>query len=147
MTPKELYENYLQQGKVMQLATLHDGRPWICSVYYIAEQGKIYWLSWPSRQHSQDIAAHATVAAAIVIQPEQPVVGVQLQGEVCEISDIAEVTKVMDRYVARHNAGHGFVARLKAGTNQHVLYCCTPQKAVIFDEAHFPGDARKEIEL
>lgn len=129
----------------MQIATVKHGQPWVCSVYYIADYRTVYWMSWPTRRHSQELAKNPKAAVAIVLHSEQPVVGMQAEGVVEEVTDLAEVERMTDKYVQKHGVGQQFAANFAAGTNKHHMYKMNMRKVVIFDERHFAGDPRQEV--
>lgn len=148
MEPLELIRQYLPQGRMMQIATVSGDQPWICTVYFVEDdQLNLYWLSWPTRRHSQEIAANNKIAVAVPVKFDKPVVGVQAEGTAEVVTDKQVVADVMRRYVERYNSGQQFYERFAAGQNQHVLYKFTPSKFVLFDEVSFPSDGRKEISL
>ncbi|MDN5274216.1 MAG: hypothetical protein JWP06_117 [Candidatus Saccharibacteria bacterium] len=118
----------------MQLATSHDGLPWNCTVYFVLYEGSFYWLSFPGRRHSQELAANPNAAIAIVIQPTQPVVGVQAEGVVAIVQDIIEAEAVLDIYVGKYNQGGQFISLLRTGNNKHNLYRLSPKRVMVFDE-------------
>lgn len=148
MDIKKLVENYLQRGKVIQLATSKDGQPWVCSVYYVID-GKlnIYWLSLPSRRHSQEVVANGKIAITVAVKLDQPIIGVQAEGTVGTVSEYSEVRKVSELYVAKHNTGKDFYENFVDGKNKHSMYKFMPKKIVLFDEVNFPGDPRQEWDL
>ena len=51
----------------MQLATSRDGQPWNCSVYFVMQAGKFYWLSFPDRRHSMELERNPRAAIAVGI--------------------------------------------------------------------------------
>ncbi len=51
---------------------------------------------------------------------------------------------VMQRYVDKYGEGRDFYDNFVSDTNQHVLYCFTPERYVLFDEVHFPGGVGQE---
>jgi len=145
---QELVKNYLQQGRLMQVASVSGDQPWVCTVYYVSdEQHNLYWLSLPTRRHSQEIAKHAHVAAAIVVKDDQPVIGLQIEGEANIAADARTVSKVMKRYVAIYDSGRDFYDNFMAGTNQHQLYRIKPHLFVLFDELNFHEAPRQEWHL
>lgn len=149
MKPVELVREYLQgNAQTMQLATVADGRPWISTVYFVADDElNLYWLSWPERRHSREIAENPQVAATVVIKTDKLVIGVQVEGVVGIVTDSTRVAEVMDRYVKKYDAGGDFAARLAEKTNHHVLYALTPEHIQLFDELQFPGESPKAIAL
>lgn len=147
MNPTDLVREYLQgDARTMQLATVMDGKPWISTVYFVADDElNLYWLSWPERRHSREIAENPQVAATVVIKTDKPVIGVQLDGVADIVTDSTRVVEVMDRYVAKYDAGKEFVAKFAEGTNHHVLYALTPQHIQLFDEVQFPSESPVSI--
>lgn len=142
----QLVKEYLQDCKVMQVATVREGQPWICTVHFVAdEQLSLYWLSLPNRRHSQEIAAYDKVAVAIAVKMEQPVIGIQAEGSASEVSEPEVIKKVMKSYVQKFGIGQKFYDNFISGKNQHLLYEFKPKIFVLFDEEHFQGDqARQE---
>lgn len=148
MEPLQLIRSYLPHGRVMQVATVKDGQPWICSAYYVEDDNmNLYWLSFPARRHSLEIAKHNKIAIAIPLKYDKPVIGIQAEGEAEAVADKELIAEVMDRYVSRHNVGEKFYDRFSAGENQHVLFKFTPRSYVLFDEVNYPDDGRQEITL
>ena len=122
-------------------------RGFVQCIFVEDDQLNLYWLSFPTRRHSQEIAAHNKVAVAVPIKFDKPVTGIQAEGTAEIVTDRAVIADVMKRYVERYNSGQQFYDRFVAGQNQHVLYKFTPSKYVLFDEVTFPDDGRKEISL
>lgn len=137
----------LNQARVMQLATSRGGQPWICTVYFVVSGGNFYWLSFPERRHSREIAEDKRAAVAVAVHQEVPVVGVQAEGEVHVVHDIAEAAGVLDLYVSKYGKGGEFVERLKQGKNHHELYCLVPTKVMLFDERTPGGVPYGQIDL
>jgi len=148
MKAKELVKLYLDERKVMQIASVSGDQPWICSVYFVAdEEQHLYWLSWPTRRHSQELAVHAKAAIAIAIKTTQPVIGIQAEGRVEKVTAPNKVASVMKKYVERHKIGGDFYNNFISGKNQHHVYRFVPGKLVLFDEVNFPQNPRQEITL
>ena len=140
-----LIKMYLTQGRMMQVATTADGKPWVCTVYYVEdERQRLYWLSLPSRRHSREIAVNKHVAIAIAVKLDKPVIGIQAEGTVEAISDKETIAQIMKLYIERYNSGYQFYDNFLAGKNEHVLYCFAPTSFVLFDEVSFPKDGRKQ---
>lgn len=149
MTPRQRLTTYLAEGRLMQLATARQGKPWVCTVYFVADDElNLYWLSWPSRRHSQEIAENHHVAITIVIKPDLPVIGVQAEGTATIVDDHATVERAMSQYAEKYDgAGAQFAERFLAGTNQHVLYRFTPQMYYIFDEVTYPNSSPQLVDI
>lgn len=147
-TPKQLIEQYLSEGKVVQMATANNNIPWICNVYYVVDNKlNIYWLSYPSRRHSIDIASNENVALTLAVKQSTPVIGVQAQGVASEVKNAAIVVKVMAMYIKKYGLGQNFYKNLNLKKNKHVLYRFSPSQLMLFDEQHFEYDSPQEIKL
>jgi nitroimidazol reductase NimA-like FMN-containing flavoprotein (pyridoxamine 5'-phosphate oxidase superfamily) len=137
----------INQVKTMQLATSRDGQPWICTVYFVVSGGNFYWLSFPGRRHSRELEDNSRAAVAVAVQQEVPVVGVQAEGDVRLVRDLAEAARVLSLYVRKYGQGKNFIELLKQGKNRHELYCLVPRSIMLFDERTSPKMPYKEIQL
>lgn len=145
---KGLIKKYVAKSSLMQLATVRDDRPWVCSVYYVVDSKlNLYWLSYPSRRHSQDIAHNANVAVTIAVKQDMPVVGVQAEGRATMVKNVALVAKIMPLYIKKYGVGKNFLKNFSLGTNRHALYCFEPSRFVLFDEATFGHDNSQELHM
>jgi len=147
MTVEQLIRKYVAAGHMMQLATVAGAQPWVCTVYYVADDDlNLYWISVPGRRHSQEIATHLQVAAAIPIAftPGEKVVGMQVEGDAEPVADSAELQKAAELYYARFNHDENFVEDFVAGRRDHKFYRLKPRLIVLFDEQSFATNARKE---
>lgn len=140
-------QNYLQRsGTVLQLATVHDGKPWVATVYFVVDDDlQVYWLSWPERRHSREIAENTQVAGAVVIKTDRPVIGVQLEGRATLVADAREVQQVMERYIAKYGEGQQFYQAFVAGTNKHGMYKLAPSAIWLFDEVNHAGESPLKV--
>lgn len=124
----------------MQIATVCADQPWICTVYFVHDDDRnLYWVSLPERRHSREIAKNSSVAIAIAVKHDQPVVGIQAEGSAQEISDLDTIKSVMRAYVDKYNTGEKFYDNFVSGKNQHHMYKFTPVCMVLFDEVNHPG--------
>ena len=137
----------IARAKTMQLATQKDGQPWICTVYVVLFEGNFYWLSYPERRHSREAVENPNAAIAVVVKKDLPVIGLQSEGGVAMVEDVAEIEAVLPLYVEKYGSGKQFVQRYKAGKNHHVLYRFTPRKTVLFDERNHPENPQRGISL
>jgi len=140
MEVAELIKKYLRQARMMQVATVDDGQPWVCTVYFVADgQQNLYWLSTPARRHSQEIVKNHKVAVTIPVKFDtQPVIGIQAAGVAEMVKDADTVKKVMEVYVKKYGNGKDFYNNFVAGKNEHTLYKFTPTSYALFDEVNFP---------
>lgn len=146
-TAEAYIDEFLTLGQVMQLATSKENKPWISTVYYVADaERNIYWLSLPERRHSQEIMQNTHVAVAIAIKQDIPVIGIQAEGSVEIIKDAAIVKSILASYVKKYDgAGKEFHQRFLDGKNKHELYKLTPELLVLFDEVHFKDTPVQKI--
>ncbi len=148
MSPQEYLSEFLVRKKAMQIASVSANQPWICTVFFVADEAKnLYWLSLPSRRHSLEIAANNKVAVAIAVKTDWPIIGIQSGGKASVVTERAEVKRIMKLYVAKYNQGKDFYDNFVKGTNQHLLYKFQTDQFVLFDEEHFSDDPRQMINL
>lgn len=141
----EKLTKYLSQAELMQVATNNDGKPWVCTVHFVEDDDlNLYWLSLPSRRHSEDVERNPNVAVAVVIKPSKPVIGVQAEGQAKEVQDLETVERMMKKYVTKYGIGGKFYDNVVAGINKHRLYKFSPENFVLFDEMSFKENSRKE---
>jgi uncharacterized protein YhbP (UPF0306 family) len=148
MQPSDLVNQYLGQQHMMQLATLAGDQPWCCTVYYFHDKVRnIYWASLPTRRHSQEIAEHNKVAAAIAIKfvKGQPVVGIQLSGSAEQLQPSEAILPLAQQYAEKFGRDAAWVNDFVAGTTGHRLYKLTLAELYLFDEVNFPGGERQQI--
>lgn len=145
MDPKQQIQRCLQEGKIMQVASVSgEGRPWVCTVYFVSDDsGKLYWLSLPTERHSQELEAHGHAAVAIAYKTDKPVIGVQGEGTVSRVEDAETVKRVMEPYVKKYDSGHQFYDNFVQQANQHHMYAFTPERFQLFDEVNFQEDGKQ----
>lgn len=146
-TAEEYMDEFLALGTVMQLGTSVDNKPWISTVYFVADSERnIYWLSLPERRHSKEVVTNPQAAVAIAIKQDIPVIGIQAAGLVSIVKDDSIVKQIVETYVSKYDgAGKDFHQRFVAGKNKHQLYKLTPTQLVLFDEVHFKENPVQKI--
>ena len=131
-------ERYLSEARIMQLATDRDGQPWICNLHFAVDgDSNMYWLSKPTRRHSEDIVNNPRVAVAIAVKTNKPVIGIQATGVVQIVTNTHLLETVMGDYRQRHGTDASFADQIIAGTNEHKLYQFSPDSFNLFDEVNF----------
>lgn len=101
---RTLIKQYLQEAKLMQLATAIDNQPWTCSVWFTTdEELNIYWFSSITRRHSKEVMKNHKVSAAIVLPqtPSDPPRGLQLQGIAELLTKEKDIDKTISIYAGR----------------------------------------------
>ncbi len=123
---------------LMQLATSVDNQPWIANVFFVVDSKlNFYWLSFPSRRHSRELTTNNRAAIAIAVKHDKPVIGVQAEGTVREVTNVAIVGRIMPRYIKKYGAGQQFLSLTKKGAAQHRLYKLEPDSLQLFDELNY----------
>lgn len=143
--PAQLVSDYLAEQHMMQLATVNNGRPWCCSLYYVHDADKnLYWASFPTRRHSQEIENNPSVAVAIPIkhQKGQKVVGIQMEGHAKKLAPTPANRSIVEAYAHKFGRTEEWVNSFTAGENQHQLYRFTPASIVLFDDINSPDNPR-----
>ena len=142
MKPESIAADHFRNGRVMQIATLHDGQPRVNSVYYVAadDNRAVYWMSETRRRHSKDIGSDARIGGAVAVKTDQPAAGLQFTGIANEVTDPDEVKAVAGKYNQKYDGvANDFYERFMAGTNVHHVYKIVITDLELFDEVNFPG--------
>lgn len=147
---KKLLKEYLKEAKMMQLATVSKGKPWICNVWFAADKDlNIYWFSATNRRHSEEVAKDPHVAAAICL-PQKPggsARGVQLEGTAELLTSPKDVAVAMRYYVGKIFTIKQVKLFMAHIDRPHRFYRIKPTKYVLFDTVNFPDNSRQEITL
>ncbi|KKR76972.1 MAG: hypothetical protein UU21_C0001G0026 [Candidatus Levybacteria bacterium GW2011_GWA2_40_8] len=147
---RKLIKEYLQEAKMMQLATSLDNMPWICNVWFAADSDlNIYWFSSTTRKHSKDILKNPNVAAAIVLpqSPKDTPRGIQLKGTAKVLDDQKDVDKAIAVYKYRIFPMETIEKFMKDPEFPHKFYKIKPSQIVLFDGVNFPEKWRQELNL
>ena len=138
---KDITKRIYKEAKdrwLMQIATSVDNQPWIANIFFVMdEQLNFYWLSFPNRRHSRELAVNNNAALSIAIKTDKPVIGVQAEGTVEQIARMSVIEKILPLYVKKYGQGKDFITLAKAGKNQHILYKFSPVSLQLFDEVNF----------
>ncbi len=152
-TERELLENYVASGKLMQLATLTgQGSPVLCHVWYRASfaPDRLYFISRKDRAHSVNIRRTAAVAGGIVaIDLEglgQRVRGVTFEGKARELPTVGIDTEIASFVQRWPNAASALdVHQLANDQTSTRMYEVSVESWILFDEENFPDDPRRNI--
>ncbi len=147
MNPKELFESYLKNNKAMQLATVENGQPWICTVYFVSDaSNNIYWTSARSRRHSKEIIADSKVATTIV-QDSQKKQAAQITGVALEVP-LSDVERVNKLYAEKFGDKPSRLAEVLANKPEGRAYwMLTPKTVELWDEVNFPDAPKQKVNL
>lgn len=145
MNPKDILKEFLTVNKVMQLATVGENGPWICTLYFVIDdQNNIYWTSARNRQHSREIMINSKVAATVVHDPVRKR-AVQITGEASEVPlrDAERVNKLYgDKFGDKPSRLQEVLANDPEGRAYWVL---KPQTISLWDEVIFPDAPKQQI--
>lgn len=151
-TARNLLEEYVSSGKLMQVATVSDtGHPGLCHVWYYAQfrPDRLYFISRRDRAHSANIRRDERVAGGVVAIPltglGQKVRGVTFTGRAAEFG--AEVRDQLEAFLARWPNARKTITteRVARDDTPSRLYEIRVDEWVLFDEQAFPDSPRRTI--
>jgi len=147
MNLHNLAQQYFDSVKPMQLATSNNDQPWICTVYFVADESfNLYWMSARERQHSQEIIKNPKVAIAVV-KDQVRKQALQIVGEAYEISN-DELDKVHALYVNKYGPKDYDLEEIKKHLpTGRAYWVFRPSKMYFWDEVNFPDSPKQEVLL
>ncbi|MBI2436731.1 MAG: pyridoxamine 5'-phosphate oxidase family protein [Candidatus Magasanikbacteria bacterium] len=145
---------YLEKGKLMQLATVKDKQPWIINCWYTYDANlNFYFISGQTARHIKELKNNEKVACSItphytLEKLGQKVQGLMFEGIAEEVSGFS-LTEVFNNFIAKWKLAtkHINLDRIKKGGAGSKLYKIKATKIVWFDEINFPDNPRQEINL
>jgi uncharacterized pyridoxamine 5'-phosphate oxidase family protein len=147
MDLKILIAEYLSSNKHMQLATVRDGQPWICTVYFARGDGfNLYWVSLRSRQHSQEIVHNPKTAVTVVRDTERKQ-ALQITGNAYEVAD-EDLERAHGLYIAKFGPNALDIEQMKKHDPEDRCYWVfKPTVISLWDEVNFPGSPKQQCNL
>jgi uncharacterized protein YhbP (UPF0306 family) len=147
MNLKKIIRDYLKEARVMQLATVKDGQPWICTVNYVFDkESNLYWMSRRSTRHSQELKSDSRVAGAIVKNPDIKRC-LHFEGSAYEVSK-ENLEFANELYSQRYDDKPNRLEEAKPDNKKvRTYYILKPKLFVLFDEVNFPDNPRQEYNL
>lgn len=146
----KLIVEYLEEQKLMQLATISESGPWICTVWQAFDENlNVYFFSATSRQHSKDIEKDNRVACtlskphSISDKPR----AVQFSGTAQLLTIDKDIKKARSVYEDRIFNGEVINSLINNPDRPHAFYKITPNKFVLFDTVNYPDNSRQELKL
>jgi len=112
LNPERVIRSYLPQVIHMSLATVADGRPWVCEVHYAYDDElNLYFSSSMNSRHSQELERNPHVAGNIVTQHflKQNVRCVSFEGTAERLDEIDESHPGYIAYAKRLDKGSQLV--------------------------------------
>ena len=150
MELRKLIKEYLEENRMMQLATSVNNQPWVCNVWYVVDEDlNIYWFSSITRRHSQELEKNNKVAGAMVIPqtPQDKPRGLQFQGTAHMLTDEKDVEKVISLFDGRIFDRETIKDLMAHKEKPHRFYKIEPTQFVLFDAINFPDNSRQEYNL
>lgn len=146
MDLQKLLLQYFEKNRLMQLATVSNGQPWLCNLYYVTdEDNNIYWTSARSRRHSKEILSDPTVAVTIVHDDENKQ-ALQITGKASEVplEDIERVDQLYATKFGHKDRLTEIMANLPEGRAYWVV---KPDFISLWDEVNFPDSPKQVVRL
>ena len=147
---KKIISDYLKEARLMQLATSINNQPWVCSVWFAADDDlNIYWFSSITRRHSSEVMKNPKVAAAIALPqtPDDPPRGLQLQGLAELLTDQENIERAISVYKDRIFPIETIKGLMNNKEKPHKFYRIRPTQFVLFDAVNFGDNWRQEYNL
>ncbi|HEX5456267.1 MAG TPA: pyridoxamine 5'-phosphate oxidase family protein [Candidatus Saccharimonadales bacterium] len=146
MDPKKLAKEYLENIKIMQLATAENNKPWVCTVHFYADNElNLWWSSRTDRKHSQQLAGNSQASATVLVHEntseEDYVIAITATGKAELMKGISK--EVKQAYITKLDRP----AYLTPPNNMQEFYRLKPESIVVFDTKNFPKDPRQEFKL
>lgn len=135
---------------MMQLATSLDNQPWVCHVWFAADEDlNIYWFSSIARRHSKEVIKNNKIAGAIILpQPPKDLPrGLQFQGMAEMLTKQEDIDKAIAAYQDRIFSKEQIEKFMNDEESPHKFYKITPTQFVLFDLVNFPDNPRQEYNL
>ncbi len=145
MELQELLKIYFANNRVMHLATVENGQPWMSNVYFVTdEDNSIYWTSAKNRRHSKEIVMNPVTAATIVHDGDKKQ-AVQITGKACMVP-MSDVERVHVLYCSKFGDKPSRLTEVRDNTTDGRAYwVLNPVTISFWDEVHFPDAPKQEF--
>jgi uncharacterized protein YhbP (UPF0306 family) len=129
----------------MQLATINGDQPWICTVYFVADEAfNIYWTSTKSRQHSKEIVNHSKVAITVVKDSELKQ-ALQIVGNAYMVED-EDIERIHNLYGVKFgDKPERLLEARSVDPNGRAYWWFKPTNISLWDEVNFPDSPKQEF--
>jgi len=148
MTLQQQVRHFLSTHTVINLATTGESGPWSSAVFYVYENGLIYFLSAAHTRHCRNLTADSRVAATIHREVEQwdEIKGIQLEGHARLVTP-ADVNSVKTLYSKRFPVtGPDAPSEIAQALDKISWYQIEPSRLLFIDNARGLGH-RDELDL
>ncbi len=147
MNPNEIFQQFLDNNNLMQLASQDNGKIWVCNLYFASdEHGNIYWTSNRQRRHSIEIENNPNVAITIVNDADKKQ-AIQLSGRAYRVT-VEESEKVHEMYGAKFGQKASRLEEVRQDTPESRAYwVLKPEFIELWDEVNFPDKPKQQVNL
>jgi uncharacterized protein YhbP (UPF0306 family) len=147
MNLSSLFTEYLEHNEIMQVATVGNEAPWICTVHYVHDvDHTIYWTSTKIRRHSKEILANSKVAVTIV-HNEKKKQALQMTGNAFQVA-LTDAERITNLYSAKFGYKQSRLEEILANTPEgRAFWVFIPELVEIWDEVHFSATPKQRIIL
>jgi uncharacterized protein YhbP (UPF0306 family) len=138
---------FLDDHATMTLACADGEGPWAADVYYVREGRVLYFFSSPDSRHSRAYARVSRAAATVhgTYEGWEDIRGVQMSGEVREVSSAPEKAKAVAAYLGKFAFVGAFLTGAGRAAREKVrFYRLTPHRVLWVDNAKGFGN-REEV--
>ncbi|MBI3412963.1 MAG: pyridoxamine 5'-phosphate oxidase family protein [Candidatus Aenigmarchaeota archaeon] len=149
--PKKLAKSYMENVKLMSMATVSKNKPWCATIFYAFDENfDIYFLSRYYRNHSRHIEKNNSVAGTIAKQHKTfgaPTMGLQFAGS-AKMLHGEELKKAYAIFTKRFPAAKKELISwdvLQSKKQPVRLYKISVKKLVLHDEVHFTKEKRRVV--
>lgn len=139
-----LLQEYFKGNKLMQLATVSNGKPWLCNLYYVTDKdNNIYWTSTKKRRHSREILENP-VSACSIVHHEDNKQALQITGKSYEVS-LDDAERVNKLYSDKFGDKPSRLTEVLEDTPEGRAYwVLKPETISFWDEVNFPDSPKQE---
>lgn len=144
---RSLITAYFDEVRLMQLATVREGQPWVCNVWFAYDDDmSLYWFSSVNRRHSEEVVDNQLVAGAVALplSPTDVPRGVQFSGRAERLADDADIAKARSVYEHRIFPPAKVDEQMARVDHPHSFYRIRPTEFVLFDALNFPDNPRQQ---
>jgi uncharacterized protein YhbP (UPF0306 family) len=147
---RQIIEELLDLGYLLQIAGARDGMAWICTVCFARdEEFNLYWFSRHDTRHSIAMSKNSTVVGAVA--PSYALGdksrGLQLTGRAREITSGPELTVGLSAMRTRYEVTPERIEQLHRQITEQSgdfgLYCFAPSEIVLHDNFTYPKSPRQ----
>lgn len=144
--------HYLDDHTTLSLATTGPAGLWAAAVLYVRDGLDLYFTSVPTTRHGVNLAEdpHAVGTISDECRAFTEMKGLQIEGEVTQVDDVDERTRVVTAYLRQFPFATGLwpgesdPVKIAAAPGVHAFYRLRPSRVLFTDMEHHP-QGREEL--